>query len=117
VYKLTIANIPINPAESVQRRRPVTVMSDDDQDNVAPPETDEDQDLESPLLAMTGRRGHKSQVSRDDEDEGYTADDGDNDDDEEEPVDISLRNLGAKELKYTLQNEVSTSYSSLTLFI
>ena len=83
-------------------------MSDDDQDHVAPAETDDDQDLESLSLATTGHHGHKSQVSLDDDDEGYTADEGDNNDDDEEPIDNSLRNLGVKELKYALQNKVST---------
>ena len=103
---LDVASVLIKFVESAKHRRLPTVMSDDDQDSVVP---DDDQDSEAPSLATTGRHRHRhSQVSHDDDNEGYTADEGDNDDDDEEPIDNSLQKLGAKELKHTLHNEVST---------
>ena len=99
---LCIANILINSVETAQRRRVVTVVSDDEDDGM--PEVTDD-DLESP--SSTGRHGHQSQASLND-DEGYTADEGDNNDDDDESIDNGLRNLGVKELKSALQNEVST---------
>jgi hypothetical protein len=92
----------------------MTVISDDDQE--------EDPEDVSPVLVKTSRHGHQGQVlhrrpatiaSDDDQDftsnddEGNSADEGGNDDEAEEPIDDSLQNLEAKELKYTLQKEVS----------